>query len=95
MTSKKEQKLKENSETLQSTIATLDLVKDNKELPRSIREQIHTIYSILTDEKNGSISVRAANAMSMLDSLTQNRHLESHIRTTLWQVVSKLENIRE
>jgi uncharacterized protein (UPF0147 family) len=31
----------------------------------------------------------------MLDSLTQNRHMESHIRTTLWQVVSKLESIRE
>jgi len=95
MTSKKEQKLKENTETLQNTIATLDLVKDNKDLPRTIREQIQSIYLMLTDEKNGSISVRAANAMSMLDSLTQNRHMESHIRTVLWQVVSKLENIRE
>ncbi|MGZ8887478.1 MAG: UPF0147 family protein [Nitrososphaeraceae archaeon] len=50
---------------------------------------------MLKEEKNGSISVRAANAVSMLDSLTQNRHMESHIRTTLWQVVSKLESIRE
>ena len=53
------------------------------------------LFQILKEEKNGSISVRAANAVSMLDSLTQNRHMESYIRTSLWQVVSKLESIRE
>ncbi|MGD1836390.1 MAG: UPF0147 family protein [Nitrososphaeraceae archaeon] len=82
-------------EYLQSTMDTLESFKENKDLPRVIRNQINDIYGILKEEKNGSISVRAANAVSMLDSLTQNRHMESHIRTTLWQVVSKLESIRE
>jgi uncharacterized protein (UPF0147 family) len=49
----------------------------------------------LKDEKSGTITVRAANAVSMLDGLTQNRQMESHIRTMLWQVVSTLESIRE
>jgi uncharacterized protein len=31
----------------------------------------------------------------MLDGLTQNKQMESHIRTMLWQVVSTLESIRE
>jgi len=92
---KKEVREKENMEYLESTINTLESFKENKDLPRVIRNQINDIYGILKEEKNGSISVRAANAVSMLDSLTQNRHMESHIRTTLWQVVSKLESIRE
>lgn len=92
---KKEIRDKENMERLASTIETLESFKENKDLPRVIRNQIRDIYDILREEKNGSISVRAANAVSMLDSLTQNRHMESHIRTTLWHVVSKLESIRE
>ena len=95
MKSKKETRDKENTERLESTISTLESFKENKDLPRVIRNQIKDIYDILKEEKNGCISVRAANAVSMLDSLTQNRHMESHIRTTLWQVVSKLESIRE
>lgn len=95
MKAKKEIRDKENVERLESTITTLESFKENKDLPRVIRNQIKDIYEILKEEKNGSISVRAANAVSMLDSLTQNRHMESHIRTTLWQVVSKLESIRE
>jgi uncharacterized protein (UPF0147 family) len=47
------------------------------------------------DEKNGSVSVRAANAISMLDNVTQNPQMQSHIRTMIWQVVSTLESIRE
>jgi uncharacterized protein (UPF0147 family) len=31
----------------------------------------------------------------MLDGVTQNPQMQSHIRTMLWQVVSTLESIRE
>jgi uncharacterized protein len=31
----------------------------------------------------------------MLDGVTQNPQMQSHIRTSLWQVVSALESIRE
>jgi hypothetical protein len=49
----------------------------------------------IKNEKNGSVSVRAANAISMLDNVTQNPQMQSHIRTMVWQVVSTLESIRE
>jgi len=42
-----------------------------------------------------SMSIRAANAISILDSMSQDKRIESHIRTMLWQVVSNLEAIRE
>ena len=56
---------------------------------------IKEVYSALKDEKGGTVSVRAANAISMLDTITQNPQMQSHIRTMLWQVVSTLESIRE
>ena len=56
---------------------------------------VKEVLGILKDEKGGSISVRAANAISMLDNVTQNPQMQSHIRTMLWQVVSTLESIRE
>jgi len=64
-------------------------------IQRNIRNMIREVLAILKDEKGGSISVRAANAISMLDGVTQNPQMQSHIRTSLWQVVSALESIRE
>ena len=42
-----------------------------------------------------SMSIRAANGISILDSISQDKRIESHVRTMLWQVVSNLEGIRE
>jgi uncharacterized protein len=47
------------------------------------------------EEQKISLSIRAANAISILDSMSQERRIESHVRTMLWQVVSNLEGIRE
>jgi len=47
------------------------------------------------EDQNITLSIRAANAISILDSMTQDRSIESHIRTMLLQVVSNLEAIRE
>ena len=58
---------------------------------------LYFLVLILLDLTNGqySISVRAANAISMLDDVTQDPNMPSHVRVTLWQAVSKLESIRE
>jgi uncharacterized protein len=92
---KKESKHRENQERLDSAIATLDIIAKSNNIQRNIRNIVKEIQIVLRDEKAGSISVKAANAISMLDSVTQNPQLQSHIRTTLWQVVSSLESIRE
>jgi uncharacterized protein (UPF0147 family) len=47
------------------------------------------------ESKEYSVSVRAANTISLLDDITQDPNLPSYIRTSLWQAVSTLENIRE
>ncbi len=92
---KKELKQKENLEKLNSATTTLDMLTKNANIQRNIRNMIREVLIVLKDEKGGSISVRAANAISMLDGITQNPQMQSHIRTSLWQVVSSLESIRE
>ena len=92
---KKELKEKANEDRLSKTIVTLEAIIKNRDIQRNTRNLVKDVLATLTDEKGGSISVRAANAISMLESLTQSRQMESHIRTMLWQVVSTLESIRE
>jgi len=38
-------------------------------------------------EQKFRLSVRAANALSILDVMTQDKMMKSHIRTMLWQVL--------
>jgi uncharacterized protein (UPF0147 family) len=71
------------------------MIGKNNNIQRNIRNMIREVHIVLKDEKAGTVSVRAANAISMLDTVTQNPQMQSHIRTMLWQVVSTLESIRE
>ena len=85
---------KENTATMQEALRSLNEVASNVATPKTIKK---TITDMVTDLTNGqySISVRAANAISMLDDVTQDPNMPSHVRVTLWQAVSKLESIRE
>lgn len=95
MTQKKELKRKENHDKLLKALATLESIMKIENMPRNLRNLLKESYNLLKDEKNGLVSVRAANAISMLDSITQNPQMQSHIRTMIWQLVSILEGIRE
>ena len=98
---KKEKELfrdKVNQENMASAIATLENINRNhhSEVNRNIKNRIAELVLLLKDrDEKFSLSVRAANAISILDRLTQDKGMKSHIRTMLWQVVSNLEGIRE
>jgi uncharacterized protein (UPF0147 family) len=89
---------KANQENIAAAIATLENITRNHhgEVNRNIKNKISELIVVLKDrDEKFSLSVRAANAISMLDRLTQDKGMKSHIRTMLWQVVSNLEGIRE
>ena len=87
-------KQKENEERLAKAIETLNGVADNVTTPRNIRKTVKDIVTALEDEKL-AMSVRAANAISTLDDLSQDPNMPSYVRVILWQAVSALESIRE
>ena len=84
----------QNTETLNQAITTLEEIASNPSTPKNIKKSIADLASDLKKQEQ-SISVRAANAISLLDDITQDANMPSYVRVTLWQAVSTLERIRE
>ena len=84
----------QNKESMRDAIATLSQIASNNSTPRTLKKSITDIIADLNLEEY-SLSVRAANTISMLDDVTQDPNVPSYVRTQLWQAVSKLESIRE
>ncbi len=84
----------QNQEYLQNSINTLNQVAANPSTPKNIRKNIQDLANGLKSEEY-SMSVRASNAISLIDDITLDPNVPSYVRVTLWQAVSTLENIRE
>jgi len=84
----------QNLEYLNNSMSTLNQIATNPSTPKNIRKNIADIVEQLKSDEY-SISVRAANTISLLDDVTQDPNLPSYVRTSLWQAVSTLESIRE
>jgi uncharacterized protein (UPF0147 family) len=76
---KKDLKRKENVERLTNAINLLEILSRNNNVQRNLRSMIKDVSVVLRDEKSGNTMVRAANAISMLDTITQNPQMQSHI----------------
>ncbi len=83
-----------NKQSLESAIQTLNQLATSHSTPKNFKKTINELINDLKLEEH-SISVRAANAISSLDDITQDPNVPSFVRTSLWQVVSVLESIRE
>ena len=88
------EKNSKNVEVFNNALDTLNQTASNPSTPRNIRKTISDLINELKKEEY-SISVRASNAISVLDDITQDPNMPSYVRVTLWQAVSTLEGIRE
>ena len=84
----------ENLELLNKAIAILSSISDNPSTPRNIRKLIKDSIDTLNDESL-TVGVRAANAISMLEDVSQDPNIPSFSRVTIWSAVSSLESIRD
>ncbi len=84
----------QNKESMRGAVETLNQIASNNSTPKTIKKSITDMIVDLKSEEY-SLSVRAANTISMLDDVTQDPNMPSYVRTQLWQAVSKLESIRE
>ncbi|AJM91923.1 hypothetical protein NPIRD3C_0709 [Nitrosopumilus piranensis] len=85
---------KQNKESMKEAIETLNQIISSSSTPKTIKKSITDLITDLNNEEY-SLSVRAANTISLLDDVTQDPNMPSYVRTQLWQAVSKLESIRE
>ena len=84
----------QNKESMKGAIETLNQIASNHSTQKIIKKSISDLVVDLIKEEY-SLSVRAANTISLLDDVTQDPNMPSYVRTQLWQAVSKLESIRE
>ena len=84
----------ENKKFIDTAMSSLNQLSTSPSTPRNIRKSITSLLEELKSEEY-SMSVRAANTTSLLDDITQDPNMPSYVRTSLWQIVSTLENIRE
>ena len=85
---------KQNKESMKGAIETLEQITASSSTPKTIKKSITELITDLNSQET-SLSVRAANTISLLDDVTQDPNMPSYVRTQLWQAVSKLESIRE
>lgn len=84
----------QNQTSFDQAIQTLVQVVSNPTTPKNIKKNLTDLISSLRASQD-PISVRAANAISQLDDVSQDPNIPSYVRVTLWQAVSALEGIRE
>ena len=84
----------QNKESMKESVDTLNQIASSPSTPKTIKKTIADLVAELNNSEY-AMSVRAANAISMLDDITQDPNMPSYVRTQLGQAVSKLEGIRE
>ena len=84
----------QNKQAMKEAVDTLNLIISTNSTPKTIKKSITDLVADLVKEEY-SLSVRAANTISLLDDVTQDPNMPSSVRTHLWQAVSNLESIRE
>jgi len=79
---------------LNQAMAILNRVAEDNTTPRNIRRTAKQASDILVDESL-SLAVRAANAIDLLENISQDPNMPMYTRTRLWNVISVLEGIRD
>lgn len=92
--SKKKQRIEEYERAINNALEVLKTISDDATTPRNIRRSAKNAMDTLTDTSL-SHAVRAANAISTLDEVSQDPNMPPYTRTRIWNVVSILEIIKD
>ena len=78
---------------VESTVQILRSIVEDTSIPRNIRRAASDAISVLLSGK-GSLEVRASNAISILDEISNAPNMPIHARTKIWECLGKLEQIK-
>ena len=84
----------DNEAKIRMAMAVLASIVNDTGIPRNIRRAAAKALTFLRD-MSLSPAVRAANAISALDEVSQDPNMPFHARTKIWQVISVLETVRD
>jgi len=79
---------------LKDVAELMEPIIEDTTVPRNIREKINKAKDkIITEE--GERAVNIANAIYMIDEVSNDINMPFHVRTELWSILSELEAIKE
>jgi len=79
---------------IKQALGVLNEVSNDNTTPRNIRRAAKSAMDML-QVADLSLGVRAANAISILDDISQDPNMPQYTRTRIWQSVSFLEAIKD
>ncbi len=84
----------DNEAKLKQAIMMLMKILNDTSVPRNIRRACAEAIKHIQD-KSLSPGVRAANAIGVLDEVSQDPNMPLHTRITIWNIVTLLETIKD
>jgi uncharacterized protein (UPF0147 family) len=87
--------MSEMDEKTSQAMQVLNMINEDTSVPRNIRRAASEAMDALSDDKIESMAVKASNAISILDEISQDPNCPLHARTKIWNAVSILETISD
>ena len=87
-------KSEEYTKKLNQAMSVLNTIADDNTTPRNIRRAAKQASDMLLDQSL-SVAARAANAISLLEDISQDPNMPMYSRTRIWNAISVLEGIRD
>jgi uncharacterized protein (UPF0147 family) len=78
--------------TIDNCILMLQHIMEDSSIPRNIRRVADETRQLLTND-NKELGLRAAEAISKIDEISNDPNMPVHARTRIWELVSQLETI--
>ena len=78
-----------NEEILQEALESLEMLQEDQDASKRIKEKTHKVITLLNSQEEMSIS----KALMELEELNSNE-ISSYLRTQVWDIVSLLESAK-
>ena len=78
--------------TIDNCVLMLQHIMEDSTIPRNIRRVADETRQLLTND-NKELGLRAAEAISKIDEISNDPNMPVHARTRIWELVSQLETI--
>ncbi|MDT7862129.1 MAG: UPF0147 family protein [Saccharolobus sp.] len=84
----------DNEAKIKQAVILLQKIVNDTSVPRNIRRAATDAIRNLQDQAL-SPAVRAANAIGILEDISQDPNMPTHARISIWNVVSILETVKD
>jgi uncharacterized protein (UPF0147 family) len=78
--------------TIENCVLMLQHIMEDSTIPRNIRRVADETRQLLTNDSK-EMGLRAAEAISKIDEISNDPNMPVHARTRIWELVSQLETI--